>query len=1399
MRDRLGAVRRHAAAAALVGVVLLAFALRVWNLDFDRRTHQHPDERAWALTAAAMSEADADGSRPPDHSTLIGPILDWLDADRSAANPYRVTDSFVYGPATMGMARVTAAWLSQGVRSGAQPAGAVAHVINALGIPLLDDEGRPRFDDAYQVDLIGRLIGAILDTATVVVVAATARRIAGRRAGILAGWFAATSVMAIQYSHFMGSEPMLGLCSAVCLMLLIRAGPVPDRRSAIVGGLGLGAAAGATVATKMSGLAVLAVAIGFAVVHILRRRSPLEWLRLGAIVVGAVAAFRVMHPGAFQGLSMRLSPRFISDLTRIWNLDRIDFPPAVQWARRIPVVEPLVNLVLYSIGPATAIAAAIGIVSMFRARRFPEAIVLIVVIGVVIAGATRSFIPMGRYFFPMLPAVYVAAGIGAQFAATQFHGRIRFPLRWVFPCVAGLWGFAFVNGVYGHPHTRISATAWIAEHVPPGSTLSAENWDDDLPLPINGLDQARWHIVKLEMFPTDTEAKITTLAAQLSKVDVIIESSPRVWKALPQIPAKYPSSLHLFKSLDDGSLGYRLAARFTSQPRLSIAGWTWFRLDDSAAEEPFSVYDHPEVRIWTRVTSHDAAAIAAILRSPEAATAVTLTPQGAWPNGLMLTPSEVAEQATGGTFADEFDEGTSPWLQAIEVLALCVACAAAGWVLLHRLLGGLPDAGAGIAPVVGLLGPAALLFMGGTWLGLPVTRGLVFVVVAVWLAAGSVVAWLDRHRITVTWRRCAPMIRIVAIVWAAAVVVVLALRSADPDIFHPDRSGEKPFELMLLNSVMRSRTIPPHDAWFAGGVMNYYYGGYLMLSVPMRIVGVAPGVALNVGLALVVAAGVTAAFTLGAFVVSRRVRGGAGPHRGAQAGLLAAALIFLLPNVRGATTALRWIASSNHRAYDWWEPSRVITNSQAINEFPAWSVIFGDLHPHLMDIGVLLATLVAAIVLAEAWSTRSRPACIAAGGVAGVLVGAVRTINTWDLPLAAGAVGVAALWAGSRNRGRWWTWALGVVGLGAGLAMWLPYSMRGEVFDSGVEPVPFPTRFGAWSWHWGAFAVAAVVLFIVTSRSRRAAVAAVAAVGGFVVLVTVLIPAHAVMVTCVILAALCAFRTIVNCETSARLAWLLCGAGWAGLAAIEHWSVANDAGRTNTVFKGWFQVWQLLAVGTAALTVLHLDRVGRATAAWSGATFRRRLLVAVVVVPTLAFFVAAVPARLTDRISTTGASLDGLDVLRAGDRSMRLDNWGLDRDDQLVAWLKNNVRGIVPVAEAPGVDYRWPGRIAALTGLPTVIGWPYHESQQRRGYADSIPRRAQDLVALYSTTDVRRAAERLMRYRIRYVVYGSAERRLGRAVALRRLPCVRPVVGESDSFVAEVDQGCLERFIAAPT
>lgn len=1397
------------AVCALVGLTA-----RLWNLDFDQRQHLQPDERHWSITSGNLAAAPA----PAAHGSFAGPLLDWLDGDRSPANVYRGTQSFAYGPLTLAASRGAAGWLHDGVESGDQPAALVANAIDALGVNLIDAQGDPRFDDGYQVDLIGRLLGALLDAITIVVVGLIGRRLGGRRAGVAGAALYASCVLAIQHAHFLGAEPLVGLASALTVLATLRLDRSADVAAAVRGGALAGAAAGLAVAAKLTGVGVAVVPLLLCAWLAYRHRRRADLARLLAVALAAILMFRVANPGAFEGLGWSLKQAFLDDFRASRLVADLDAPPAVQWANRVVVVDALRWLLVFTIGPGACIAAAVGVVSLWRRRALVARWnVAVAVSALALPGALvlQSFSPTGRYFMALAPALHAVAGVGLVVlwnARPQPAGTARRAMAPVLAALlaaaALLWGVAFVNGVYGHDHTRIVASRWIQATVPPGAVLSSEAWDDALPLSVSGIDTTTWPNEQFDLFGADSVAKVEHLADQLGVVDYVVESSPRVWGSVPRIPVRYPSTINFFDGLESGRLGFERVATFTSAPRVSLFGVQLWRLDDAGAEEAFSVYDHPEVRIWQRVRTLDRAELLRVLDPAAASTAVHVSPQKARANGLMLFADELAANETVGTYDDDFDTGGSPWWHMIGWLLLVELSGLAAFVVFVPLLRRFPDAGAGVAKMLGLALPAVAVFVAVAWLGVAFTRGLVAGVFAAWFSVAIVLGRRRAAQLSALWRERRRTIVLAVALSTGTFLAFVALRAMNPDLWHPYRAGEKPFELTMLTSVMRTRTLPPYDSWMSGGMLNYYYGGYLMLSLPGRLLRTSPTLVMNLAIAVFASCTAGAAFSAGAAVAGngRRRASAASAATARWAGLLAAAFLMVLPNMAVVPSIVRRLLGSERGAFDWWSTSRVIPDSAAVTEFPAWSLLFGDVHPHVMGLPLLATVLVLCLAWYRSLVERRANQSLALAVVVGLLLGLVRATNTWDYPLALAAALLAVSVALVR-RGNWRVAARDVAVAAAGVAVvWAPYVWRGEVYDAGVQPVTQHTPWASWATHWGFFAACTVVVStpVLWRRVRSSPEVRGAVRQGHVLLVSAVLvlagalaaaPSRAAQVTSAALVVLSAAAALAGRRPAGGASSLAAAAtavGWLAVVVIEQFSVKNDDGRMNTVFKGWYQAWLLLSIGSAVSLVVLARSLRRADAPQPRLQHRTAVaFVAFAAVVAAAFAVLAVPARLADRESPDGLSLDGLGFFDAGLREG--DSERLLADDlPLLRWLQGNVHGIVPIAEAPGEDYRWTGRFATYTGLPTPIGWPYHERQQKRDYGYIVDQRHADMTELYTTTDPDRVAELLARYRIRYLTFGTVEQRLNPTGAvLLAAPCVAEVFRSGVSFVAEVDHECL--------
>ena len=181
------------------------------------------------------------------------------------------------------------------------------------------------------------------------------------------------------------------------------------------------------------------------------------------------------------------------------------------------------------------------------------------------------------------------------------------------------------------------------------------------------------------------------------------------------------------------------------------------------------------------------------------------------------------------------------------------------------------------------------------------------------------------------------------------------------------------------------------------------------------------------------------------------------------------------------------------------------------------------------------------------------------------------------------------------------------------------------------------------------------------------------------------------------------------------------------IALITEVLVAKgDIGRMNTVFKFGMQSWVLFGLTSA----LALSALWSAIGAYCGASapgdaaraVRCRwpmpgAAVAVLLIgAALVYPLTATPARVADRIDTRiGPTLDGIAFMRSDKGSWGENNQSFTfvQDAAALDWMRANISGTPIVLEAQTEAYRWGGRVSIYTGLPTLLGWPWHETQQR--------------------------------------------------------------------------------------
>ncbi|MEJ2211354.1 MAG: DUF2298 domain-containing protein, partial [Anaerolineae bacterium] len=474
-------------------------------------------------------------------------------------------------------------------------------------------------------------------------------------------------------------------------------------------------------------------------------------------------------------------------------------------------------------------------------------------------------------------------------------------------------------------------TYWLASRavrgaplVSRGAVIANEHFDD--PLPFNMFGYAAFggglyrsldltypngdHADQLPLYNEDTPEKLDMLLDALDQADYIIMSSGRLWQSIPRLPMRYPMTTRYYELLFDEKLGFHKAAEFHSYPRL-----LGIEFDDTWAEEQFTVYDHPKVLIYKKGDDYDRQQAEALLsagidwdtiphwlnprdvpewRREQAALQRTDREQ----NDLMLTEAQQQVQQQGGTWASIFDRNslfnhwpTFSWLVLLGLVGLAALPLTVG------ILGRLPDRGYILARPVGVLLLAWLSWMLTNVTPLHYSRGTIllalgFITAVSW---GSLLLPGQRRRLAGLWRRQKRLILVNELLFLAFFGLFWFIRWGNPDLWHAWRGGEKPMDFAYLNAVIKSTEFPPYDPWFAGGYLNYYYFGQVMVGTLIKLIGIVPNVAYNLVIPAWFAMTAMGAFSL----VYNLVAGEAGTRRRRAVvfGLLGALFVAVLGNL----------------------------------------------------------------------------------------------------------------------------------------------------------------------------------------------------------------------------------------------------------------------------------------------------------------------------------------------------------------------------------------------------------------------------------------------------------------------------------------------------------------------
>lgn len=1030
-----------------------------------------------------------------------------------------------------------------------------------------------------------------------------------------------------------------------------------------------------------------------------------------------------------------------------------------------------------------------------------------------------------------------------------------------------------------------------------GETLSTEgDWDEGIPVRLDGYDPFGGiypNDMELQLFWEDTPEKLEHLTSILDRTDAIVMSSNRRWGTHPRMPERYPMTTLFYRELlgcpDDqeviwcysvakpgmfaGELGFELAAVFQSNPTLGP-----FEVNDQFADEAFTVYDHPKVMIFRKTAQYDGELVASRLGSVDLSAVIRKPPlrYASYPENLLLPLERLSVQLKGGTWSELFNlQSLLNRFQALAVIAW-YGCVALLGLLLYPLvrfaLPGLPDRGYPLARSAGLLLLAYLVWLAGSY-QVSFNRTTISLALLFLLALSLVLGFVQRKELAEEWKTRRQYFLRVEGLFLAFFLFFLLVRLGNPDIWHPYKGGEKPMDFAYFNAVLKSTTFPPYDPWYAGGYLNYYYFGFVMVAVLVKWLGIVPAVAYNLILPTLFSLIALGAFSLAWNLYHAAVKNPRYSYTTGLAGALGAALFGNLGTLQLIFTGFQRLGSPSGGLEgshflerfgwgikgffvavggtplplglgDWyWNPSRAIPglgDVEPITEFPYFTVLYADLHAHLIALPLTLLALSFALSIVLSRARWKNTAGMLAGFFIGALsIGALRPTNTWDLPtyLAIGVVALVYSLSTSYQPSSKWIerlpllrrFSLPTLRVLASLAgaallvaltmlLYQPFASWYALGYSQVNLWTGPrTPLGSYLQHWGLF------LFLIVSwlawetrqwlastpvsalnKLRPFAALIASLCGGLALLIALLsvkspgleslpfgkgIQIAGLSLILAVWAAILLLRSRASAlealsfdpngpppnlpavdtrqRDAQRFLLFLVGTGLVLTLVVEIIVLKGDIGRMNTVFKFYLQVWTLFSICGATALGWLLEAAPGWTHAWRRSW---QIGLAVLVFAAALYPILASTAKVRDRmVDGVPLTLDGLKFMENATYDWK-GPMDLGQDYTAIRWMQDNVQGSPVLIEANLRDlYRWGSRFSIYTGLPSVVGWEWHQQQQRAINPGMwVSNRINEVDEFYKTVNTERALEILHKYQVHYIIVGQLERNLYANLSLEK-------------------------------
>jgi YYY domain-containing protein len=517
---------------------------------------------------------------------------------------------------------------------------------------------------------------------------------------------------------------------------------------------------------------------------------------------------------------------------------------------------------------------------------------------------------------------------------------------------------------------------------------------------------------ELPMYEEDIQEKYENLRSILMNCDYIALASNRLWRTIPRLPERYPMSTRFYEALFSGALGFEQIYSVETPPRLGPSVIDDQSADESFTvyDHPkpilFKKTRQLSAAEWDALLGNTwQGAVPGYVGPPTLL--MRLRGAASLPQALSLP---LPQEREGKSLLLDRPVDQLPPVNDFRWNSLAnqsTLAAVIFWWLVVTLIGllalpltlllfnHLPDRGYALSKSLGLLLVSYFVWLNSSlgWLSNTAATAIIGLIFlggfSLWVVAGR------RYPFKRWWREQRTLILVTEVVFSLVYLFFIYLRILNPDLWQPWLGGEKMLEIGFLHAVVKSAQMPPYDPFFAGGILNYYYYGLFLVGVLIKLTGIQPTIAFNLAVPTLAALTAVNVFSLAGnlsqWLTVNRQR--SVTHAASQSihhsqftihnspfiitGLLGILFVVFIGNLEGAAQFLRELGKASHSdfqsaipglqtfvlavsglkeifngatvaVYNYWDPTRVIPAT--INEFPYFSFLFADLHPHMIGL-----------------------------------------------------------------------------------------------------------------------------------------------------------------------------------------------------------------------------------------------------------------------------------------------------------------------------------------------------------------------------------------------------------------------------------------------------------------